>query len=143
MGDPQFLRTITVLPVSDIVSSAAWYQQALGFETVYLHEGDHKDEPTNCAVLRRGGLTVDLILDEPPPYEEAWTKSGTGYLYLIVRNVDEVFAEVQSRGIAITRGLQIENWGDKGFNLTDPSGNAIHIEQEKLVPNHRNSWKKV
>jgi len=134
MVDPQFLRTITVLPVSDIVSSAAWYQQALGFETVYLHEGDQEGEPINFAVLRREDLIIDLILDEPPPCKQAWTKAGTGYLYLIVRNVDEVFAEVQSCGVAITRGLQIENWGAKGFNLTDPSGNAIHIEQEKLVP---------
>ena len=65
MGDPQFFRTITVMPVSDIDPSATWYQQTLRFETVYLHEGDQEDEPTNFAVFRREGLTVDLILDDP------------------------------------------------------------------------------
>ena len=46
----QFLRTIAVLPVSSIEQSAAWYERALGFQTVYLHESEHDDEPTNYAV---------------------------------------------------------------------------------------------
>jgi len=125
----QFLNTITVLPVDSVEESVEWYEKALGLRTVYLHEGDREDEPTNYAVLAREAVSVHLILDEPPPYEQSWTKAGTGYLYLIVRNVDEVFVEVQSRGVNVTRGLQTENWGARGFNLTDPSGNAIHVEQ--------------
>jgi uncharacterized glyoxalase superfamily protein PhnB len=128
MSEPQFLRTILVLPVADIEKSTEWYKHALGFKTVYLHEGDHEDEATNYAILERDNAQVHLILDEPP-HDLAWTKAGTGYLYLIVRNVDEVFDEVKSRGVEITRGLQTENWGARGFNLLDPSGNAIHIEQ--------------
>ena len=129
MNKGQFLRTVLVLPVNDIETAAAWYGRVLGFETVYLHEGKHEGEVTNYAILRRDEVAVHLILDEPPPYEEAWTKAGTGYLYLIVRDVDTVFEDVESQGVEITRGLQTENWGARGFNLTDPSGNAIHIEQ--------------
>ena len=129
MGRQQFLRTITVLPVGDIEQSVAWYRRALGFETVYLHEGVAPGEVTNYAVLCRDELFVHLILDEPPPHEQAWTKAGTGYLYLMVRDVDAVFEEARSRGVSIARGLGTENWGARGFNLTDPSGNAIHIEQ--------------
>ena len=129
MAEEQFLRTILVLPVSNIEESIAWYRTALGFETLYLHEGDHEGEATNYAILRRESATVHLILDEPPPYEQAWTKAGTGDLYLIVRDVDAVHNELKSQGVNLTRGLQIENWGARGFNLTDPSGNAIHIEQ--------------
>ncbi len=32
-------------------------------------------------------------------------------------------------GVEITRDLREENWGARGFNLKDPSGNEIHIEQ--------------
>jgi len=106
---PQLLRAITVLPVSNIADAAEWYRKALGIETVYLHESDNEDEP--------------------PPHEQPWTKAGTGYLYLLVRDVDAVSAEVCASGVSITRGLQTENWGARGFNLTDPSGNAIHVEQ--------------
>ena len=129
MSDEQWLGTILVLPVKAIGESIEWYQHALGFETVYLHEDEAGDEPPNYAILRRERANVHLILDEPPPHRQAWTRAGTGYLYLIVRDVGAVFAEVQSRGVEITRGLQTENWGARGFNLTDPSGNAIHIEQ--------------
>ena len=122
--------SIPVLPVADIYQAADWYEKALELKTVYLHEGD-KDEATNYAVLQRDGFVLHLILDEPPPYEHAWTRAGTGYLYLAVRDVDQVFSEVEARDVEIARGLQTENWGARGFNLTDPSGNAIHIEQHR------------
>lgn len=128
--DP-FVRTITVLPVADIAAACGWYERALGFATVYLHEGSDETEATNYAVLRRGNLDIHLILDEPPPHRTAWTVAGTGYLYLMVRDLDAVYAEVQASGIPITRGPAIENWGARGFNLTDPSGNAIHVEQAR------------
>ena len=130
MSDQQFLRTILVLPVRDIEESTEWYRNTLGFEALYLHEDTRGQGPANYAVLQRGGAELHLILDEPPPHEQPWTKAGTGYLYLKVRDVEEVFREVAAQSAAIGRGLQTENWGARGFNLADPSGNAIHIEQE-------------
>ena len=127
-GDDPFLRSITILPVADIEQSAAWYEHALGFETTYLHEGEGESEPTNYAILRRGRLVVHLILDEPLEHG-SWTQVGTGKLYLIVRNVDELFEEVRSKGVEIARELHIENWGARAFGLRDPSGNVIGIEQ--------------
>ena len=124
-----YLGTVTVLPVDDIGRAARWYADALGFETIYRHEGDDPTEPTNYAILRQGLVHVHLILDEPHEDRQPWMTAGTGYLYLFVSDVDAVFDDVQRRGVAITRSLQTENWPARGFNLTDPSGNAIHIEQ--------------
>lgn len=124
-----FLDTVTVLPVRDIAESTAWYEQALAFETVYLHEGDESGEATNYAILRRGAVTMHLILDEPPPHRRAWTQAGTGYLYIIVGDVAAVYGELQSRKVEISRPLQTELWGARAFELMDPSGNAIHIEE--------------
>jgi uncharacterized glyoxalase superfamily protein PhnB len=123
-----FLRTITVMPVKNIADAVRWYQKALGFEAIYLHEGDDETEETNYAVLERGNLHVHLILDEPPPHRRPWTIAGTGYLYLVVRDVEQVFAEVRSSGVEIARGLETEIWGARGFNLLDSSGNSIHVE---------------
>ncbi len=130
MVDKQFIRTITVLPVNDIAASCAWYEKALGLKTVYLHEGIHEGEVTNYAILVRDGINIHLILDEPPPHNTSWTKAGSGYLYLKVIDAAALYAEVIAQGITVTRGLETENWGATGFNLADPSGNAIHIEQE-------------
>jgi len=129
MPTPQLIRTVTVLPVHDIAEATAWYEKALGLETVYLHGGSTPDEVTNYAILVRDGVQVHLILDEPPPYRSEWTVAGRGYLYLIVRDVQAAFDEVVATGVAITRGLQTEGWGATAFLLTDPSRNEIRIEQ--------------
>ena len=129
MTEKQFVEAITVLPVDDIYKASEWYEKTLGLRTVYLHEGKDPGEVTNYAVMVREGIHVHLILDEPPPYDPPWTKSGTGYLYLKVENVDAMYSEVEATGVEFTRGIEKENWGARGFNLTDPSGNAVHIEQ--------------
>jgi catechol 2,3-dioxygenase-like lactoylglutathione lyase family enzyme len=129
MSDVQFLRTTIVLPVADIYDTTAWYKRALGFETRYIHGSGRRGESedfANYAIMTRDAVGVHFILDEGGP---VWTRSGTGYLYLLVRDVDTVHADVKSRGIPIARELQHENWPARGFNLKDPSGNEIHIEQ--------------
>ena len=121
--------SIPIMPVEDIYKAADFYNRALALETTYLHEGTDETEATNYAILQRGDLIVHLILDEPPPYSEPWTKAGVGRLYLKVGDADKLFGEVRTSGVEIMRGLQTENWGASGFDLTDPSGNAVHIEQ--------------
>jgi len=129
MSDPQFLKATVVIPVSDIYDTTAWYERVLGFQARYIHGKGRPGETedfANYAIMSRDGVEVHFIMDEDGP---VWTRSGTGYLYLTVRNVEEVYAGVESQGIVITRGLQRENWPAHGFNLNDPSGNEVHIEQ--------------
>lgn len=130
MESDQFRGTITVLPVRDIAESCAWYARTLGLETIYQHEGIYEGEETNYAIMARDGVQVHLILDESQPDAEAWTQAGNGYLYLKVRDVDAMFDEVTSRGVEVQRGMATENWGARAFLLTDPTGNAVRIEQE-------------
>lgn len=129
MEQKQFINTIIVLTVDDIAKCCGWYGETLGLKTVYLHEGENENEVTNYAVLKRDGVEIHLILDELPQHGETWTKAGTGYLYLKVKDIEGIFQQVKSSGATITRDLQKENWGAMGFNLTDPSGNSVHLEQ--------------
>jgi len=129
MNEHQFLKTTSILPVSDIYETLAWYEVTLGFETVYVHGEGRRGETqdfANYAVLRRDSVEVHFILDEGGP---VWTRAGTGHLHLTVRDVDAAYADVQSRGASVARGLQHENWPARGFDLLDPSGNHVHIEQ--------------
>jgi len=125
-----FSRTITVLPVHDIETACEWYAAALEMATAYLHEGDHPDEVTNYAILARDGVAVHLILDEPAPYGDTWTLAGTGYLYLKVRGVRSIFDSVRAKGIETTQDLEVAPWGAIGFELRDPSGNLIRVEED-------------
>ena len=125
----QTIGTITVLPVSSIEESAKWYELTFGFCTTFLNEGDEDGEATNYAILKRDEVTFHLILDESPDHGASWTKAGSGYLYLLVSDVKKEYDDVKSRGAKVSRELQVENWGATGFNLRDPSGNEIHVEQ--------------
>jgi len=129
MSEVKFLKATIILPVDSIYRTLEWYQRALGFAMHYIHgEGERgeAEDFANYAIMTRDAVEVHFILDEGGP---VWTRSGTGYLALTVRDVDAVYADVQSRGIPIARTLQKENWPSHGFSLTDPSGNEVHIEQ--------------
>jgi uncharacterized glyoxalase superfamily protein PhnB len=129
MSDPRLLRAVLVLPVARMTEARQWYARALDFETVYLHDDPVEDPEGNYAIMRRDGAEVHLILDEPPR-EHPWTTAGTGYLFLIVQDVDAVYAQVQSRGVAIKRPIARESWGARAFQLADPSGNLILVAEE-------------
>jgi uncharacterized glyoxalase superfamily protein PhnB len=129
MSDANFLRAVLVLPVRDMKQARDWYLDALGFETVYLHDDPQEDPEGNYAILRRDGAQVHLILDEPPR-DHPWTTAGTGYMFLIVANVDAVYRQVQESGVALTRELRRESWGARAFQLTDPSGNLILVAED-------------
>ncbi len=128
-SEPRFVRVNLVLPVSDMKSARDWYARALGFETVYLHDDPVEDPEGNYAILRRDGAEVHLILDEPPR-QHPWTAAGTGYLFLTVDGLDAVFRHARESGIAITRGIKLEDWGARAFQLTDPSGNLVLVAEE-------------
>jgi uncharacterized glyoxalase superfamily protein PhnB len=129
MGEHQFLKITVILPVNDIYDAIAWFERALGFQTRYIHGSGKRGEAedfANYAILNRDAVEVHFILDEGGP---VWTRAGTGRLGMTVADIDVVYAAVISRGISIIRKLQKENWPARGFDLQDPSGNAIHIEQ--------------
>jgi uncharacterized glyoxalase superfamily protein PhnB len=129
MSAPQFLKTTVILPVSDIYITIAWYEQALGFQSLYIHGSGQRGEAedfANYAIMSRDAVEIHFILDEDGP---VWTRAGTGHLSITVRDVDAVYAEAESRGVSVARELQQENWPARGFDLKDPSGNEVHIEQ--------------
>ncbi len=129
MGTDQFLKTTIILPINDVDDTIAWYERVLGFKTRYIHGSGRRGERedfANYAIMSRDAIEVHFILDEGGP---VWTRSGTGHLGITVRDVDAVYADVQSKGVPFTQPLQKQNWPARGFNLADPSGNAVHIEQ--------------
>ena len=129
MGEPTFIKAQVVIPVRDIYDTTAWYERVMGFETRYIHGRGRRDETedfANYAIMVRDTAEVHFIMDEGGAI---WTRSGTGYLYLRVRDVEAVYAGVKSQDVTITRELRVENWPARGFNLKDPSGNDVHIEE--------------
>ena len=129
MRESRFVKAVLVLPVSDLKASCAWYLHALGFETVYVHLDPIEDPDGNYATLRRDTAEVHLFLEEEPR-EHPWQQAGTGYLFLIVHDIDAVFDHVVRSNVTVTREIRRESWGARAFQLTDPSGNRILVAEE-------------
>ncbi len=129
MSEKLFVRTKTIIPVSDIYDTLEWYEKALGLKSVFIHGEGRRGEAedfANFAITERDDLKIEFILDEGGP---VWTRSGTGALHLVVADVDGLYESAKSKGIPLARELKEENWPARGFDLKDPSGNLVHIEQ--------------
>jgi uncharacterized glyoxalase superfamily protein PhnB len=125
MKEELILRTITVLPAKDIVTSAAWYDQTLGFRTMVFPKGNN-DDHTHYAILKREHLEIHLYLNQSE-------EMSSGILYLKVSDIDEAFEEVKIRNTTIKREPEMSWYGLKNFILEDPDGNHICIEQEQVT----------
>lgn len=84
--------------------SACWASKR-AISTGHSRRGETEDL-ANYAIMSRDEAEVCVIMDEGGP---AWTRSGTGYLYLTVPGVEAVYASVKSQGIMIIRDLRREN----------------------------------
>ena len=52
-----------------------------------------------------------------------------GGLWLQVRDVEATQAELEARGVTITREAQVEPWGLKEMHVADPDGTALIFVQ--------------
>jgi len=80
--------------------------------------------------MRRDEVRVHFILDEGRPI---WTRCGTGYLYLSVRDVDAVCADLKSRGIPIARELQREKLARQWLQFARPLGERYSYRTDHLT----------
>lgn len=109
---------------SKLVESKAFYTAVLGFGVTFendfyllLHTPNGQHEISF------------LVPDHPsqrPIFQSAFTGKGV-YLTLEVDEVDNVYQDIQNKGIPIVIELQDEPWGDRHFAIQDPNGIGIDI----------------
>lgn len=106
--------------VDDVVATANWYRDALGFS----YERFWGDPPRFCMVKRAGiiimlsqlpdgGSHPNLLAD---PEMSAWDA------YIWVDRVDALHDEFRSRGVSIARDPCDQPYGCRDFEVLDPGG---------------------
>lgn len=119
---PLFLR----LAVEDVAASAAWYEEALGFRSLFAMPG-----PENSQVMNhlRLGRYQDLMLVAEGA-EEAGENKGVGVIiYLNVDDGVEALAErARSTGSAV-EGPEPTPWNTIEVRVTDPDGFTLAFSQ--------------
>jgi len=48
--------------------------------------------------------------------------AGTGAVYLVAKNPDELFAQAKAAGAKIVMGLTDQEYGSRDFTIRDPEG---------------------
>ena len=110
-----------VFLVRDVVATAHWYRDALGFR----FERFWGDPPAFC-MARRGGILIMLSQTAADgavrPNHRTEEKSDAWDCYIWVDDADALHAEYKGRGVPIVRGLCDQPYGCRDFEVEDVNG---------------------
>lgn len=118
---PRIFSVEPVLLVHDVVETAAFFQDKLGFQLDFMY-GD----PATHAAVSHGewtGNTVTIQLSQVPK-DQVLTPSG--YLYILMdTKLDAVFENYRGQGVEIAAEPKTQPWGMREFVIKDINGHAI------------------
>ena len=108
--------------VADVVASANFYRDKLGFHYKRFWGGD---PPTFCMV-NRGNITIMLAQQDDPravrPNRLDDPEGGAWDAYVWVNDADALHAEYQAKGVQIVRGLCDQEYECRDFEIQDLDG---------------------
>ena len=118
------VRSSTIsLTVADVVASAGFFVEHLGYQQQMAAEG--------FASLRRDDHAVDVVFlqqgIEVLPEDQRDQHASGLIVALAVADLDAELARLTSEGVAITLPLQEEEWGERLFQIKDPNGVVVEL----------------
>ena len=113
-----------ILACEDVAKAIEYYTEKLGFEKTMAMPGP--DGVNTFAFVQLGASTVGL--------SRADTENvGNGVVFMVYlpegTSIDDVYADVKSKGVPFAEELRTEYWGDRVFSVKDPDGFFISICQ--------------
>jgi uncharacterized glyoxalase superfamily protein PhnB len=101
------------LIANDVVRSANWYKENLGFKLISLYwEGNPE-----YAILERDGVEIHLTKAAVRPEE------NDNMLYIRVNGIEELYEHCSKRELVHPNGpLQTKPWKQREFSVIDPNG---------------------
>ncbi len=122
----EVLGSRTLVHPSDLDRSISFYGDGLGL-AVAREFGAGQDRGV---VFSAGGGFIEIV-----GHSESWGDGAPPLaLWLQVRDVEATVAEVEGRGVEVTRGPVLEPWGLVEAWVTDPDGMRIHLVE--VPPDH-------
>jgi catechol 2,3-dioxygenase-like lactoylglutathione lyase family enzyme len=112
--------------VRDVPAALAFYRDRLGFDVTF--QGPHPDD-VFFGIVERGGamIMVKAIGVEPMPNHTRDVKRGWARwdAYVHVPDPDALAAEFTSRQVELSRPLEDDDDGLRGFELKDADGYVL------------------
>lgn len=112
----QFYQGAPLLLIPDVLATATFYREALGFTT------DPGTATADYSVVWRDNAAVHLARGERAP---------TGVrIFFWVRDVDSLYAEVARRGATVAVPIGTRPYGIRDFAIRDPNGVELVFGQD-------------
>ena len=111
----------TVLPVSDLPTSLAYYTEKLGFEVTFKWQ-----EPATYAVLKAGDMSIHLSQVDPGDEE----KIHPTHIYIFVFDVHKLYVHYLKQGVEVVVPLESQEYGMLDFDVKDPDGHILAFGME-------------
>ncbi len=119
--------------VNDVIATANYYRDKLGFQFDRFW-----GEPPCFCMVYRSGVVIMLsqlqVAGVMRPNRLAHPDAGDCWdTYIWVENADALFAEFQSKGVKIARGICDQEYGCRDFDVQDCNGYRLcfgqHLEK--------------
>jgi catechol 2,3-dioxygenase-like lactoylglutathione lyase family enzyme len=119
----QITTSTVALNVRDVTASAAFFARHLGYRQQMAAEG--------FVSMTHDDAGMDLVLlqqDTGAPPEDQRHQPACGViLAFTVADLDAELARLEDEGVAITLPLREEEWGERLFQVEDPSGVVVEL----------------
>ena len=115
-----------VLAVNNLATSADFYKNKLGFQTLWEEGGWH--------FLIRDDIKIMLgeCPDDKPASE---INSHSYFAYLEVDNIDMLYKEYQSKEVEVLSSIENKPWGQREFSIRTIDGHRITFGEEVKFKN--------
>jgi uncharacterized glyoxalase superfamily protein PhnB len=113
-------ESTTVMTVSNVLESMAYYRDKLGFEVAFEY-----GKPTFYIGLCSGEVSLHLI-----SAAQTTRQPGHGAVSIFVDDVDALHADLVKRGAKVLKAPADYDYGLRDFDVADLDGNMIFFGME-------------
>ena len=123
---PKLLASAPVLLVKDVVASANYFRDSVGFRYDKFY-----GEPPHFCICQRDGMRLMLAqVDDPSLITPFWhIRENTWNAYFWVDAADALYAEMQAKGAKMDYGPCTQPYNVREFGIQDLDGHDIGFGQ--------------
>jgi uncharacterized glyoxalase superfamily protein PhnB len=127
-GERRFFGVIPVFLVDDVVQTAEYYRNVLGFDVDFIY-----GEPAVYASVSRDDAILNFTKSDPAGRRNSVAKSGVGNgvdAYIVVSDIDDVYEELMHHGAKSVTAPESQDYGMREFLIEDLNGYRIALAEE-------------
>ncbi len=128
IGPRHFFGVLPVFLVDDVVETAEYYRDVLGFDIDFVY-----GEPPIYGSVSRDDAIINFSLSEPPGRRNSVSTQSAGNgvdAYIVVSDIDELYEELRLHGATVIVEPASQEYGMREFQVEDCNHYRIALAEE-------------